>query len=99
MPVSTDAQAILLATSHLGLPAGGGAKPLTVREWNDLATRVHDSSLKRPEALLELSEADLQAALDLSPHLAARVRQLLDRGVTLASELERLEGLGIWTVT
>lgn len=99
MAMSADSQVILLLTSHLGLPPGGSPGPLNLREWNDLAARIHTSDLQRPGALLELSTAELRASLDLGDDLAARVRALLDRGAALASELERLDGLGIWAVT
>jgi predicted Rossmann fold nucleotide-binding protein DprA/Smf involved in DNA uptake len=99
MAVSADSQAILLLTSHLGLPPGGGPGPLNLREWNDLAGRVHASDLRRPGGLLDLGEPELRAALEIDAALAARVRALFDRGAALASELERLEALGIWAVT
>ena len=98
MVVSPDAQAVLLACSHLGLPAGA-AKPLALREWNDLAARVHTSPLERPAALLDLPADRLRDILELSGDLADRLRLLLDRGAALASELERLEALGIWALT
>jgi predicted Rossmann fold nucleotide-binding protein DprA/Smf involved in DNA uptake len=98
MAVSADSQTILLLTSHLGLPPNGLARPLNLREWNDLAARIHTSGL-RPGALLELDTSDLRQSLDLVEDLSTRVRTLLDRGAALASELERLEGLGIWAVT
>jgi predicted Rossmann fold nucleotide-binding protein DprA/Smf involved in DNA uptake len=97
MPVSPDSQAVLLLCSHLGLPPGSA--PLTPREWNDLAGQIHESPLRRPAALLDLSESDVAGQLGVPPELAARLRRLLDRGAALASELERLEALGIWTVT
>ena len=50
MVVSADSQTILLLTSYLGLPPGGGAGPLNLREWNDLAARIHASDLRRPGA-------------------------------------------------
>jgi DNA processing protein len=99
MSLSSDAQATLLLCSYLGLPSGGGLTPLSLREWNDLAGRIGKSELRRPSALLELSEAELAESLDVSSELAGRLRQLLDRGGALASELERLESLGIWVVT
>lgn len=98
MVVSADSQTILLLTSYLGLPPGGGAVPLTLREWNDLAGRLHGAG-RRPGDLHGPGTADLRESLGLGDDLAARVRALLDRGVALASELERLESLGIWTVT
>ena len=98
MAVSADSQTILLLTSRLGLPPGWEAGPLNLREWNDLAARVHASG-RRPGALLQLGAAELRESLGLDEPMATRVRTLLDRGAALASELERLEGLGVWAVT
>jgi predicted Rossmann fold nucleotide-binding protein DprA/Smf involved in DNA uptake len=99
MTVSPDAQAVLLTCSHLGLQGGTAAKPLTLGEWNDLAARVHASPLERPAAFLDLSADRLCDILGLPADLADRLRRLLDRGAALASELERLETLGIWALT
>jgi DNA processing protein len=97
MRLSADSQALLLLCSRLGLAAE--EPPLTLREWNLLAAKIHASELKRPGALLEASLAELRTALALSEDEAARLRRLLDRGGALAIELERLESLGIWTLT
>jgi DNA processing protein len=98
MPLTPDAQAILLLCSRLGLPSNAPT-PLTLREWNPLARRLDASDLKRPGALLGLSAGGLQRALNLSPDEAGRYARLLERGGTLALELERLNALGIWVLT
>ena len=59
---------------------------------------MHGSKVRRPGALLDLTDTGLCDALDVAVDLASRLRQLLDRGAALASELERLDGLGIWAV-
>ena len=99
MSLSADSQAILLLCSHLGLPAGSEPGPLKLREWNDLAAKIHASSFGRPGALLEATGADFQTTLAQTQDDAVRLRHLLDRGGSLAIELERLESLGIWALT
>lgn len=99
MSLSADSQTILLLCSHLGLPAGSDPGPLKLREWNELAAKIHASSFGRPGALLGASTVDLQSTLTLTEDEAARLRQLLDRGGALAIELEKLESLGIWALT
>ena len=96
--VSQDSQAILLLCSYLGLPSGG-VKPLNLREWNELASLIRDSALERPARILESSPDELSAALKIDDELSKRITGLLERGAALASELERLESLGIWAIT
>src|SRR5271163_581497 len=99
MQMTPDSQAMLLVCSYLGLPAGDELKPLTLREWNPLAAKIHASALKRPGALLQASNANLKADLDLGDGEVDRLRRLIERGGSLAIELERLESLGIWALT
>ena len=99
MDLTADAQALLLGCSHLGLSGEASPKPLNLREWNSLARRLLDSSLKTPGALLGLAAEELAVELDLPEHRADRLATLLSRGGGLAIELERLESLGIWVVT
>lgn len=99
MTLTTDFQAVLLLCSQLGLAGQPDPKPLTLREWNPLARRLQESPLVRPGALLGLSAADMRASLNMSDDEAERLARLLDRGGSLAIELERLASLGIWAVT
>lgn len=99
MPLSADSQVLLLLCSHLGLGANPDPAPHTLREWNPIARKLQASSLARPGALLGLSSADLKVHLDLPDPEAERITRLLERGGSLAIELERLESLGIWART
>jgi predicted Rossmann fold nucleotide-binding protein DprA/Smf involved in DNA uptake len=99
MDLTPDAQAILLLCSRLMASDEQGLEPLTLREWNSLARRMLDFSLRTPGELLGLSTVDLQAELSLPVELAERVAMLLERGGGLAIELERLESWGIWIRT
>jgi predicted Rossmann fold nucleotide-binding protein DprA/Smf involved in DNA uptake len=73
--------------------------PLSLREWNDLAGRIEKSTAQTAGAILDLSAAELCEALGIDDDLSVRIRQLLDRSAAVASELERLESLGIWAIT
>jgi len=97
--LTADAQAMLLLCSHLGLPPQSDPAPLTLREWNLLARKLPGTPLARPGALLGLTAAQLQQALDLTGEEAGRLAHLLERGGVLAIEVERLTSLGIWVTT
>ena len=99
MNLIPDAQAMLLLCSRLRASDEQSPKPLTLRDWNSLARRMLDSSLKAPGDLLGLSAADLKAELSLPSDQAERVAMLLKQGGGLAIELERLESLGVWVLT
>jgi DNA processing protein len=87
-----------LLCSHLGLPSDPAFAPLTLREWNPLACKLQSKSL-RPSALLEMGEPDLQSQLALNPSESERIVNLLERSGVLAIALERLEFLGIHSIT
>jgi predicted Rossmann fold nucleotide-binding protein DprA/Smf involved in DNA uptake len=91
-----DSQAISLLCAPI---AFGETKPLTPAEWARLATAIHESDWRGPGQLVGLSARDLGAGLAIDPPTAERVASLLDRGGTLALELERLDSRGIWLVT
>ncbi len=99
--MSDDGAVVAMLCSHLGL--GGGDEPvvapLTLREWNALARKIHDSEVKYPRSLLGLSADDLAKRLGLSVAEADRISQLVARGGSLALELEHLAASGIWCVT
>jgi predicted Rossmann fold nucleotide-binding protein DprA/Smf involved in DNA uptake len=99
--MSDDGSVVAMLCSHLGL--GGSdepaAAPLTLREWNALARKIHDSEVKYPRSLLGLSAEDLAKRLGLSVTEADRISQLVARGGSIALELEHLAASGIWCVT
>ena len=95
-----DSVAVLMLCSRLGLGDSEiEASPLTLREWNALARKIHESALERPSALLGLSVADLGKHLAIPESEAKRTVRLLDRGGAIALELEQLSASGIWWVT
>jgi predicted Rossmann fold nucleotide-binding protein DprA/Smf involved in DNA uptake len=90
-----DSQAIALLCAPVAV---GDAKPLTPAEWAKLGAAIHGSELGRPGALVGLSASELAEQLDVATDMGERIAALLDRGGTLAFELERLESRGVWLV-
>lgn len=99
--MSDDGSVVAMLCSHLGLSDGGDldAGPLTLREWNALARKIHDSEIKHPSSLVGLSAKELAKRLGLSVIEADRIVRLLGRGGNLALDLEQLAASGIWCVT
>src|SRR5450830_542282 len=75
--MSDDGAVIVMLCSHLGLSDGPAAAPLTLREWNALARKIHDSEIKYPRSLLGLSAEELAKHLGVSLAEADRICQLL----------------------
>ncbi len=96
--ITRDSQAILLLCSHLGLASNPDPAPLTLKDWNPLARKLQAASM-RPADLLDLSISELENRLELSEGEAQRISRLLQRGGSLAIELERLASLGIFPLT
>jgi len=95
-----DSAAVLMLCSRLGLnESDSQASPLTLREWNALARKIHESVLELPGALLGQSADMLAKHLALGDSEAERIARLLDRGGAIALELEQLSACGIWYVT
>jgi predicted Rossmann fold nucleotide-binding protein DprA/Smf involved in DNA uptake len=94
--VHPDTQAVLLLCGQFDA-RDGGAKPLTLGEYNRLAAWLSRQG-KRPSDLLGLIQEMLEAA-EAEVGGAGRVEQLLKRGMQLASSVERWHGLGIWVLS
>lgn len=99
--MSDDGAVVAMLCSHLGLVGGDEplAAPFTLREWNALERKIHDSEVRYPRALLGLSAVDLAQPLGLVAAEGERIAELLARGGSLALELEHLSASGIWCVT
>jgi predicted Rossmann fold nucleotide-binding protein DprA/Smf involved in DNA uptake len=99
--LSDDAAAVVMLCSRLGLSDASESQisPLTLKEWNTLARRIHESDFGRPGALLGESSADLSARLAIPHKEAERIAALLERGGTIALEIEQLSASGIWCLT
>lgn len=96
---SLDSQVVLLLCSHLGLPANPDPVPFTLREWNALVRKIQTSEISRPGELLGMSSEELQRKLELPEEDTLRIVRLLQRGGSLAIELERYASLGIRVMT
>jgi len=99
--MSDDGAVIVMLCSQLGLSDGDepAAATLTLREWDALARKIHDSGIRYPRSLLGLSAEDLANRLGLIASEAERIAQLLARGGSIALELEHLAATGIWCLT
>lgn len=98
--VSEDAHAILLLCSSLALPRTPDApKPLSRSEWNAVARAIDASGFRRPGSVIGAAPSRLVTELHVDSALALRMSTLLQRGAQMAIALERLSGLGIWTLT
>ncbi len=99
MPLTDEAHALVMACSYVGLDQKTELAPLTLKEWNTLAPKILNSSLKTPGGLLGLAAEALQGELALSLAEAQRLAALLDRGGAVGFELESLMNAGIRIVT
>ena len=99
MSLSDDAHALVLACSYVGLDPKSELTPLSLKEWNTLAPRLAQSTLKTPGGILGLPAQTLQTELGLSNEETQRLAALLDRGGAVGFELENLSNAGIQIVT
>lgn len=99
MTLSDDAYALVLACSYAGLDPKSELTPLSLREWNTLAPKLLQSTLKTPGGMLGLSAEKMQTELGLSHEEAQRLAALLDRGGAVSFELENFSNAGIQIVT
>ncbi len=94
--VSADTQAVLLLCGTFAQKKEE-AKPLTNKEYHDLATWL-EGQRRRPAGLLQSPDEPFPAGeVGLPP--VERVRALLSRGAQMAVALERWQGLGLWVVS
>lgn len=99
--LTDDAAAVVMLCSRLAMSDSSELQvpSLTLKEWNALARRIHESELGRPGALLGMASTDISKRLAISEPEAERIGQLLDRGGIIALELEQLSATGIWCTT
>lgn len=99
MQLTDDAHALVMACSYVGLGPKTELAPLSLKEWNTLAPKILESSLKTPGGMLGRTAEALQSELALSLTEAQRLAALLDRGGAVGFELESLMNAGIRIVT
>lgn len=92
-----DTQAVLLLCATLPRKGGPDVKPLTLSEYNSLASWLGRHS-RRPASLVDAREDALPEEEAGLPS-ADRLRALLGRGFQLAAALESWQRLGSWVIS
>lgn len=95
--VPPDTQAVLLLCGSFAQAGQADVKPLTVSEYNAVASWLGRQG-RRPASLLQTGEDALPSGEPALPP-ADRLRALLDRGFQLAAALEGWQSLGLWIVS
>ncbi len=98
MPLSAQAQAVVLLTAYLANLGRGEARPLSPTEWGRFALWLKEQGLQ-PEALLSGEPARLLGGWSDKSVTVPRVEALLGRGAALGLALERWERAGLWVLT
>src|SRR5260370_14197097 len=95
--MSDDGAVVAMLCSHLGLGGSDEATvaPLTLREWNALARKIHDSEIKSPRRLIGLNAEELAKLLVLAAAESEGICQLPARGGRRGLQLEDLAAGGI----
>lgn len=93
--MNRNSEIIFMLCSHLLTDAG--YKPYEPSEWSRLAESLVQADLQ-PCDLPEMSDSDLRN-LDITDEEINRLHHLLDRGGSLAFEMEKYESMGISVVT
>ncbi|ETT41936.1 DNA-processing protein DprA [Paenibacillus sp. FSL H7-689] len=99
--ISDESLAILLLTSDLlyRKTKDKDQKPFTHGEWNKFATLLRKSEYSTPAALYDKNENHLMQDLLLSRTMANKVCNLMKYAGSMAIEIEKLAGMGIWIAT
>lgn len=98
MTLTNNAKATLLLCSHLALQHSQ-AKPLTLKEWNELAECIVHSSVKEPANLILMNAEQMQMELGISSEFAKKLETLMSRGANLAFSIDELERKSIYILT
>jgi predicted Rossmann fold nucleotide-binding protein DprA/Smf involved in DNA uptake len=98
MQVSSQAQAVLLLTSHFTKPDKGEPRPLSTHEWGKFAYWLKDRGLQPASLLSENPKRLLSGWMDrgITPD---RIEYLLGRGGALGLALEKWQRAGLWVLT
>ena len=98
MSINSQAQAVLLLTTHFGKPTKDEPKPLSPTEWGRLARWLKDHEIL-PEVLLRQDPADVLAGWLDRTITPGRIRRLLDRAGALGLAAEKWARAGLWVLT
>jgi predicted Rossmann fold nucleotide-binding protein DprA/Smf involved in DNA uptake len=95
--VHPDTQAVLLLCGTFAGESASDAKPLTLGEYNSVASWLSREG-KHPASLLENAD-DLLSSEELGLPPRERLRTLLGRGFQMAAALESWQRLGLWVIS
>ena len=95
MKISDNAMTAILLCSFIGMNHDGDAKPLTLKEWNELLDRVVQNK-QQPSTIMD---QNFLKDIGYSPEYIERIKRLIYRGGTVAFALEKLKKKGIGIVT
>ena len=98
MQVSSQAQAVLLLTSHFTKSDKGEPRPLSTREWGKFAYWLKDRGLQ-PDSLLSEDPRRLLSGWMDRGITQDRIEYLLGRGGALGLALEKWQRAGLWVLT
>lgn len=98
MHVSSQAQAVLLLTSHLTKSDKGEPRPLSTHEWGKFAYWLKDRGLQ-PDSLLSEDPRRLLSGWIDRGITQDRIEYLLGRGGALGLALEKWQRAGLWVLT
>ena len=93
--LSLDTQAILLLCASFGLSRKTEPKPLSLGEYNNLASWLQDNDLT-PKDLLDFTIQNKLLQLDINQLESHRILALLNRGVMLSLAVEKWISQGLW---
>ncbi len=93
--LSPDTQTTLLLCASFGQKRTVEPRPLTLREYNDLASWLQNNDLT-PKDLLDSIIQDKLPQLDINQLESHRILALLNRGVMLSLALEKWTSQGLW---
>ena len=98
--LSKDSLATILMCSNLGMDIKNDTiKPFTIKQWNELSSKLINSEMKRPAAFFETNEQEWKRYLMISDDEVMRIKKLLSRAGQIAIELEYLNSTGIYVTT
>lgn len=93
--MNDNASIIMVLCSHL---CSDNCRPLEPSEWTRLADIMIARGLQ-PKDIPDFSDNDMKHCFGFGEKETERIKRLLDRGVSLGFELEKLSAMGIQVVT
>ncbi|MGK7937556.1 MAG: DNA-processing protein DprA [Xenococcaceae cyanobacterium] len=95
--LSCNTQAMLLLCASFGSSRTIEPKPLSLGEYNNLASWLHENDLT-PQDLLDSTIQDKLPQLEINQLESHRILALLNRGVMLGLAVEKWTNQGLWII-